>query len=287
MAELPEQLREAAAAHHPDRERMLARIERATAGRGHGPERWRWRPGASWMRVTAVAAAVAGAIGLGGLAVGAVTGEGEPAGTSVTSGGSGTVRPAPFGSGATATGPGAKPRRTSSPGHLPAGPGRTPGPTTTPPPPSPSHTAVTTPPAAATTAPATGTPGAPGADSGVSCTGALGAKSSAYWTESDLTLTTERALTSLTVELRVARTAGVESTGSYSSVPGQTAPSVTVEGDDLVYRWTLNEGQTLSRGTYTFAGQFNHGPGDRDTGGDHFAATGNGPGGPAVAEGGF
>jgi hypothetical protein len=286
MAELPERLHEAAGAHRPDRERMLARVERAMASPGPGRANRRWgRPSVPWMRVTAVAAAAAGAIGLGGLAVGAVAGHAAPGRAVVTSGSTAAAtRPPAAGPGAgTAAGRPAPPR------HAAGGTGRHGGSAVAR---RPEHASV--PPAGAravTGAPPVGSEGAPDApppappDNGVSARGAVDGSSSAYWTQSDLTLTSDRPLTSLAVVIRVARTTGVDGTGSYDSASGGTTASVTVEGDYLVYRWALAAGQTLAPGSYTFAGRFQHAGGDRDTSGDTYAAEVDGPGGPAAVGG--
>jgi hypothetical protein len=288
MAELPDRLRAAADAHLPDRERMLARVERAIAAgpQGAGTGR-RERPPAPWLRVTAVAAAVAGAIGLGGLAVGAVSGDRAPGGHSAaTSGSTGTTTPPPVSA-------------------LPPGPA-----TTTGAPRSALHgrsgstpTGAAGSPGRASGAPPTGTrapvtpPGSPVATGGAgpSASGHGGVTSSAgvdpnsnrYWTESDVHLGATSPLTSLTVELRISQQAGaVSSNSSYTTAPGTTV-AVSSDGGYLVYRWTLNAGSTLAPGSYTFAGQFNHAEGDRDTSGDRYRITAQGAGGQAVEEGHF
>ncbi|MFG1810188.1 hypothetical protein [Streptomyces sp. NPDC049040] len=300
MTDLPERLRNAADAHRPDRERMLARVEHAMAedGVGGGAHESGARghdrpPAAPWMRVTAVTAAVAGAIGIGGLAVGAVTGGSQPGGSVVTSGDTGTTQPPPAASGTSGS---AVPRApvtrhsgTASGRHKTSAPhstaaGRTPpaAPTSQPPP-------------AGTHGTATGTPGAPAggsapaASSGpLSSNGGIAAASNDYWTQSDIELTTSQVLTSLTVELRIAVHNGETSTGSWTSVSDRTAPRTTVEGQDLVYRWTLDAGQTLGPGTYTFSGQFNHDQGQGGTDGDRYTVTaGYGSGATVTVGGGF
>ncbi|MYS22854.1 hypothetical protein GTW78_22465, partial [Streptomyces sp. SID4948] len=75
--------------------------------------------------------------------------------------------------------------------------------------------------------------------------GSLDASSNASWSQSDVRLTAHQTLTALSVELRVAETGGVASTGSYTSIPGKTTASVRQEGGYLVYRWTLDPGETL------------------------------------------
>jgi hypothetical protein len=299
MTDLPERLRNAAGAHRPDRERMLARDEHAMAADGAGSgahdsgARGHDRPPAApWMRVTAVTAAVAGAIGIGGLAVGAVTGDGQGAGTVVTSGGTSSAAAPPATSGASGSADGRVPvprhssavsghHRTSAPPH--GTPGRT----------TPAVPPTQAPPPAgqgSSPGPSGGAPGGahPQADGPLSSNGAIASASNDYWTQSDVQLTTSQTLTSLTVELRIAVHNGEQSTGSWSSVPDRTAAQVTVEGQDLVYRWTLDAGQTLAPGTYTFSGQFNHDPGQGGTDGDSYTVSaGYGSGATAAVGGGF
>ncbi|WP_225848500.1 hypothetical protein [Streptomyces sp. HPF1205] len=297
MSELPERLRAAADAHHPDRERMLARVERGMdpPGAGARPGRAERSP-APWGRVVAVTAAVAGAIGLGGLAVGAAGGAGgtggaDTPGWTVTTSGDATVTPPPAVSG-TSGSAAAHPRAGSTGTSLP--------PTGLPPhsPHSPSA-AVTTPAGHATGTGSGYAPGASGAGSaapppsagsgtGMTATGKVDSGSNAYWTQSDITVTVSSPLTSLTVELRVAAGGGVASTGQWSTMSAQDlTASTSTEGGYLVYRWVLDAGRTVQPGTYTFAGQFQHDPGNRDASGDHYGVTADGPGGPVAAGGGF
>jgi hypothetical protein len=299
MAELPERLREAAVAHRPDRERMLARVEQAMAAPGPGRDTERERspglrdrPPAPWMRVTAVAAAVAGAVGLGGLAVGAVTGTGTPGQSVVSPAADSGASPPAVGSGTAGTAtsrphPSAHPSSTAPAREDPgAGHSRERSPV---PPGSGGQGGTATPSSGpGSTRTSGGSPAtSSGSADGVSSVASIDPASNAYWTQSDLKLTVGRPLTSLHVELRIAMTTGVSSTGSFDSVPGQTSATVTVEGDYLVYRWDLTAGQTLAPGTYTFAGQFNHAQGDRDTSGDRYTAVANGPGGAAALGGGY
>ncbi|MEU0405872.1 hypothetical protein ABZ318_37875, partial [Streptomyces sp. NPDC006197] len=84
-AQLRRELREAALAHRPDHARILARVERgmaepAPAGRrGRPPRPW---TGRRWTAAVAVTAAVAGVVGLGGLA--ATPLDDRPAGPATT-----------------------------------------------------------------------------------------------------------------------------------------------------------------------------------------------------------
>lgn len=326
---LPDRLRDAAHSHRPDRDRMLARVERAMTlepvtrepvprepavleaaarekaaerppgrarpGGGHSGERGgeRGRQAAPWTRVLAVAAAVASAVGLGGLAVGAATDDTDPGRSVLTSSGPAVPpppSPTPVGSRTPAAhSPTARPPA-SAQHHRPRGRRAA---STAPPdgaPRSASTAPATATPSARstrTTAPAGGTDGATASGGSPTGRGVVDASSSASWTQSDVVLTTSGPLTSLTVELRVARTAGAAATGTWSSAPGVAAPSVAEAGAELVYRWTLQPGTTLAPGTYTFAGQFRHATGGRDTGADRWTARADGPGGPATVGGGF
>lgn len=97
--------------------------------------------------------------------------------------------------------------------------------------------------------------------------------SNPYWAQSNVTLRTTEPLSALTVELRVAATGGVNSTGSWRSLPEPDfTVSVNESGGYLVYRWTLRPGRTVPAGTHTFAGQYNHAEGDRDATGDYVTA---------------
>jgi hypothetical protein len=297
-AELPQRLRDAALSHHPDRDRMLARVEQGMTEQTAPPQdvtgpakgtplesvREQWhakrydesRSGAPWLRIAAVTAAVAGAFGIGGLAVGAVAGSDEPSQSVVTSGGpSASHGPPPHTS---PPAPGHHGRDTAHPAAPPSG-GQ--------------PRATAPPPASATTMSGTTGPGTPPPTGGTSQDGSLSSQASvdstsnAYWTQNDLVLTTSQPLTALSVEVRVARTEGVANTGSWTRDGGVTTASVTVEGDELVYRWTLNAGQTLAPGSHTFAAQFQHAQGDRDTSGDTYAATSQGSDGSASVSGHF
>ncbi|WP_328697238.1 hypothetical protein [Streptomyces sp. NBC_00342] len=129
------------------------------------------------------------------------------------------------------------------------------------------------PPSAVTTPSAPGG-GAPGAEDGPLWTdGAVDPHSNAYWAQSNVTLRTAEPLSSLTVELRIALTGGVTSTGSWRSLPERDfTVSATEAGGFLVYRWALKPGRTVPAGTHTFAGQYNHAEGARDASGDYLTA---------------
>ncbi|MCX5211504.1 hypothetical protein OG689_19805 [Kitasatospora sp. NBC_00240] len=263
--DLRARLREAAAAHRPDRARMLARVERGTA-REARPDRAPARTGAaSWPRVWITALATAGALVVGGFAVASVVRERTPRPPGVT----GPTAPSPS--------PSRSPSRSAGP----------PAPTT-PAEPAPARSATASP-ATATgaasapagpTAPASATAG-PTAPAGGSHTedgplwsdGSVDPDSTTTWAQSNVTLKARKPLTSLTVELRIARTAGVQDAGSRQSLPAEDfTVSVRVEGDVLVYRWTLRAGRSVPVGQHLFAGRYDHAPGGRDAKDDTYRA---------------
>jgi len=129
-------------------------------------------------------------------------------------------------------------------------------------------------------------PSFPGDWGGLSSTGSTASDSAGRATLSTITLTIGRPLTSLTVELRVLMTPEVAGTSAFSSDSAQTGVTVGDEGGFLVYRWTLDAGQVLQPGTYTFSGQFSHAAG-RDTSGDSYSVIGDGETGPVSSGGGF
>ncbi|MBT2400361.1 hypothetical protein [Streptomyces sp. ISL-100] len=84
MDELRRQLREAAAAHRPDRARMLARVERAMTPPTAGAAGGRTGSPASWLRITGATAAVAGVLVAGGYAVASATRDAKPTHSTAT-----------------------------------------------------------------------------------------------------------------------------------------------------------------------------------------------------------
>lgn len=245
------ELREAADAHQPDRARMLARV---TAGMAADERRRVHRvPARRWTRVAGPAAGLAAAVAAAGIAV-------------VTTG--------------TADGPQTV-RTSSEPAGPPAGEGggttRRPG-------------GGTEDEAGRHTPSAFPTSVGPNhlADPAVRSQGAVNPSSNPYWAQSDITLTTGKQLTSLTVELRVADNGGVCTTGSWSTLPANDlAVSVHTEDGVLVYRWTLRKGATAPAGRHVFAGQYNHAEGTRDVGRDGYSASGHGPSGAFAVRGDF
>ncbi|MFD0147787.1 hypothetical protein ACWGQ4_37920 [Streptomyces sp. NPDC055721] len=213
--QLRRELREAGLAHQPDHARMLARVEHGLAAPLKAPRRARaglpWT-GSRWTAAVAVAAAVAGVVGVGGLAV-----------TTLDQG--------------------------------PAAP--------------------------ATSLPAPG----PAAEA----SGALDPGSNRWWAQGDVTVTTRTPVSGLVVDVRVARTAGVVSTGHWRTRPAEDfTVTVTEEPGALLYRWTLKPGRSVPPGRHVFAVQYNHAEGVRDASADTYTIvlTG-GDGGRSTLRGGF
>ncbi|MFD7452946.1 hypothetical protein [Kitasatospora sp. NPDC059827] len=251
---ISQQLREAAEAHQPDRARILARVQRGTAGPAG---RHRTRSGLrSWPKAAIAALAATGILATGGLAMAAI------------------------GKFPTSTEPVVAPT-------TPA-PADTPTPTRSAPPAAP----VPAPAPAAPTSPhPTPTPSATSRAQNGSLwsEGSIDSHSTVYWGQDNLLLRTTQPLSSLTVELRVAQTGDVRDAGNWRTLPPDDF-TVTVQesGGALVYRWVLKPGRTVPAGEHEFASQFNHANGvPRATGGDGYRVEAQSTGGTASVWGGF
>jgi hypothetical protein len=290
MDDVRKRLRGAAAEHRPDRERMLARIERGmerdTVGRGAASRGRLTRP-APWLRIAGATAAVAGVFALGGYAVASVVQGEEPPPSTV-----GTP-PAPASAAPSTTDDeNAEPSSPAEPAHpsgkdkkgTPDGNGGKDGdkdadqdtnrpPKKSDPPPSPRRAA----------------PDARGVEDGYLWSdGSIDPQSNDFWAQSTLTFKTEKPLTALTVELAVAQTGGVADSGNWRSLPADDfTVSVREQGGELVYRWTLKAGRTVPAGEHVFAGQYNHAEGGRDAGEDTYAAEATSAGQKAAVRGDF
>ncbi|MFJ2443503.1 hypothetical protein ACIOWG_24285 [Streptomyces sp. NPDC087658] len=260
MDELRKRLRQEARTHTPDRARILARVERGMAGQGAAPAPSRSRGPASWLRVAAVTAAAVTALGACTYVLVAATEGGGPQTVATT--------PEPA-------------RRPVPPPVSSDAPER----------PSQSRTPEERRPSVP---PESGTPAAPGTPAGprdgyLRSDGVVDPNSNSFWAQNNVTLTTERPLTSLTVELRVAQTGGVRATGSWHSLPEEDFTTTVRPADDgtLVYRWTLKDGVTVPAGEHVFAGRYDHGEGGRDAGDDRYRATAAGSGRTAEVGGDF
>ncbi len=88
-----------------------------------------------------------------------------------------------------------------------------------------------------------------------------------------ITLKTTERLTALKVTVRVAKTPGLSSRGGTKSVPGASVSvDVTDQPEALLYTFTLSPSDEVAPGTYTFTAKYFHASGDRDAGGDTYAA---------------
>jgi hypothetical protein len=237
--DLRRRLRETAEAHQPDRSVILARVEQGIA-RSAEPDRARssrrWQ--ASWLKVSLASLAVAG-MGLGGVALAAGARKETPqrptSATAMPTGGIVDATPQAHGSAA-----------------------------------SPAASAA---PASSTPSGATASrqPASRAADGPISARGAVNSHSTVYWAQNDLTVDVAQPLTALTVELRIAQTGGVQSTGEWRTAPADDFTVSVAEADGfLVYRWTLKPGRTIPAAQQIFAAQYNHNAGKRDASKDTF-----------------
>lgn len=271
--ELRAGLREAAEAYVPNRARILARVERGMAA-GAEEKRSRRRatrpPLLAWARVVGATAAVSGLLAMGGYALASVVKSDEiPADPTVS------VPPLPTPS----------PNATSRAPIQPAPPAPSGGNTqgeepSSAPPSAPKPQASNT---AATSAPA-------GSEDGPLWSGgSVDPHSNDFWAQSDITIKTSAQLTALTIELKVANTGGISSTGAWRSPPEDDFELTVTDDRDgfLVYTWVLKEGREIAPGEWVFAGQYNHTPGGRDAKGDTYTVTAEAAGRQLSVKGGF
>ncbi|MFB7087634.1 hypothetical protein [Streptomyces sp. NPDC056296] len=259
--ELRTRLHEAAGAHEPDRARILARVERGMAGQDRsGHHRAARPPLLGWARVAGATAAVAGVLAVGGYAVASAVKDDAPRQRAVAT--SPTPTPSPEAATSRAPAPPADPTPSAPPG------------TETP------DTPASSRPPAATGGATARAPVSAVADGPLWSDGSVDPHSNDFWAQSNITLKTGEPLTALTVELRVAQTGGVTSTGAWRSLPEEDFTFTVEERDGfLAYRWTLKQGRTVPAGEWMFAGQYDHDRGGRDAGGDSYSATATaGPG---------
>ncbi|MFF9276482.1 hypothetical protein [Streptomyces griseosporeus] len=263
--ELRARLHEAAAAHEPDRARMLARIERGMSAPERPGHRAVRPPAWGWLRIAGATAAVSGLLAAGGYAVASAVRDDTPPQQTVA------VSPTP-----TPT-----PDATSRPPAPPADPTPSAPPTVTR---TPSASAPTGSPGASTRAPEA----TKEQDGPLWSDGSVDPHSNEFWAQSNVTFKTSEQLTALTVELRVAQTGGVSSTGAWRSLPeGDFTLTVAERDGFLVYTWTLKPGRTVPEGEWVFAGQYDHERGGRDAGADRFTVTATAGGERYAVGGGF
>ncbi|MGW0547567.1 hypothetical protein [Streptomyces altiplanensis] len=258
--ELRARLHEAAGAHRPDRARILARLERGMAQEDLPRSRAARPPRFGWVRAVGVTAAVSGILAAGGYGVASVVDDESPQQTVAV-----PPTPAPTSTPAPSTD---ATRRVPSPvDPTPVDPAPAdPTPSTSREPRQPSASPSRTPDA--------GTPAAGEQDGPLWSDGSVDPHSNDFWAQSNVTLKTREELTALTVELRIAQTGEVASTGAWRSLPEADFTLTIAEKDGyLVHTWVLRQGRTVPAGQWVFAGQYNHARGGRDAREDRYAAT--------------
>jgi hypothetical protein len=250
--QISRQLREAAEAHQPDRVRMLARVNRGMAATTA------IRPASgirrSWSRVTLAGVAAAGVLVTAGIAFAGIVRTGPPAETTMP----------------------AAPNSVSSPSPAP------PSPTGSSAPP-----VITRQDPPATANPPSSTENRP-ADGPLSSKGSVDPNSHTFWTQDKLVLDLTQPLTKLTVQVHIAQTGGVQSSGQWQTGPGDDF-TVTVQEIDgaVVYRWDLKPGRTVPAAQQVFAVQYNHTGGARDGKADRYGVMATAEGHDHAVWGGF
>ncbi|MFI6105889.1 hypothetical protein [Streptomyces sp. NPDC051310] len=258
--ELRARLHEAAGAHRPDRARILARLERGMAQEDRPRSRAARPPRFGWVRAVGVTAAVAGILAAGGYGVASV-GNDEPPQQTVA------VPPTPT--------PTATPTPTMHATRAPSPADPTPPVDPLPPDPTTSPSREPSAPSASPSGtPGAGAPAAREEDGPLWSDGSVDPHSNEFWAQSNVTLKTREELTALTVELRIAQTGGVTSTGAWRALPEDDFTLTVAEKDGyLVYTWVLKPGRTVPAGQWMFAGQYDHARGGRDARQDRYGAT--------------
>ncbi|MFJ4623537.1 hypothetical protein [Streptomyces sp. NPDC088812] len=262
--ELRARLHEAAEAHEPDRARILARIERGMAGQDRAAGHRATRPPLwGWARIVGATAAVAGMLAVGGYAVASAVKDDPPRPQSVA------VSPPPVESPSATSRPPASPSATPGSGGAeeePAEPSTSPPRTVEP---------TTSAPPAVTLLP----PNDDDDDGPLWSDGSIDPHSNDFWAQSNVTVRAKKEITALTVQLRIAQTGGVSSTGAWRSLPEDDFTLTVTEQDGfLVYTWVLKEGRTIAAGEWVFAGQYDHDRGGRDAKDDSYVIAGEADG---------
>ncbi|MFF2404926.1 hypothetical protein [Streptomyces goshikiensis] len=260
--ELRARLREAAGVHRPDRARILARLERGMAQEGLPRLHAARPPRFGWLRPVGVTAAVAGILAAGGYGVASLVND-KPQQTVAV-----PPMPAPTSTSAPST---EATRRAPSPGDpTPVDPAPAdPTPSASREPSEPREPSVSPP-----RTPDAGVPAAGEQDGPLWSDGSVDPHSNDFWAQSNVTLKTREELTTLTVELRIAQTGGVTSTGAWRSLPeADFTLTIAEKAGYLVHTWVLKPGRTVPAGQWVFAGQYNHASGGRDARDDRYAAT--------------
>jgi hypothetical protein len=111
-----------------------------------------------------------------------------------------------------------------------------------------------------------------GGTGGVTITPVVGS-SSPWFNEEDVRLSNTGALTAMTVTVVVQRTTGISFSGQYNTVGGQIGQANSSTSSTVTYTFTLNSGQTLNPGSYTFAEQMSGTGTAHPTAGDTWTVT--------------
>jgi hypothetical protein len=250
--QLSRKLREAAEAHQPDRVRMLARVNRGMAATTTV------RPASgisrSWPKATLAAVAAAGVLVSAGIAFAGIVRSGPPAETTVPAAPPSVSKPSPTTGGTTTN---STPPVTT--GQIPPG--------------------TSSPPSSAANRLA---------DGPLSSKGHVDPNSHAFWTQDNLVLDVTQPLTKLTVQVHIAQTGGVQSSGQWQTAPADDF-TVTVQetNGEVVYRWDLKPGRTVPAAQQIFAVQYNHTRGARDGKADRYTVTATAAGHDHAVWGGF
>ncbi|MCF4137724.1 hypothetical protein L1856_14855 [Streptomyces sp. Tue 6430] len=271
--ELRARLHEAAGAYEPNRERILARIERGMVEQERPGGHRATRPALwGWARIVSATAAVAGMLAVGGYAVASAV-KGDPPQPQTVA-----VSSPPVESPDATSRPPAPPEPT--PGQGGGGGRDEPEPSG-----SPSRPVPATPSASAPDL----LPAVDDTEDGpLWSDGSVDPHSNDFWAQSNVTFKTSEPLTALTVQLKIAQTGGVSSAGAWRSLPEGDFTFTAEAGDGfLVYTWVLKEGRTVSEGEWVFAGQYDHDRGGRDAKDDSYVVSGTADGRQAVVGGDF
>ena len=94
----------------------------------------------------------------------------------------------------------------------------------------------------------------------VSATGTVSPGNNPYWIQEVLSVTLGEPVTAFQLTVKVARSAGVASTGYWTTyAPAIFDVTVAARANAVTYVFTLKPGHTLQAGSAAFAVQFNHG----------------------------
>lgn len=279
-----------AARHTPDREYILRRVAQAgPADRReptNRPDQLR-SPVRRSMRLSGAGAALGSLLLAGGAAAWAMAAfqqddrpsirisEG-PLGPADGGGATTAAHPVVTGRGSTPPSGASRPPAGSPPpaatrGTAAAGTPEAPDPVTT------SGVPVVEPPGGATAGVITTSTGAATSDHFLWVQGAVDQHSTATWTQSNVTVRTSVPLRTLQIEVRIARTAGVQHTGDWTTLnPAELDEEVVDSDSEIVYRFTLRQGAVVQPGEYQFSVQFHHAQGDRDVSQDRYTVSASG-----------